>query len=110
LDARPGDQLRPDLFRPPSPLELVQVVLVDRLDGVASHASNGGLVDPGSDPARDRREVQTLADARADHEERLQDLERWVGLPVGGRKAIEATVDQWIAESLNEPTHESEDT
>ena len=54
-------------------------------------------------------EVQTLADARADHEERLQDLERWVGLPVGGRKAIEATVDQWIAESLSTPSGEGTD-
>ena len=54
--------------------------------------------------------MPTIAQSHTDLEERVSELERWVGLPVGGRKAVEATVDRWIAESLSEPTHESEDS
>jgi hypothetical protein len=54
--------------------------------------------------------MPTMAQSHADLEERVSELERWVGLPVGGRKAVEATVDRWIAESLSEHTHESEDS
>jgi hypothetical protein len=52
--ARPGDELRADLLGAPGALELVQVGLVDLLDGVASHARHRGLIEPGSDPAADR--------------------------------------------------------
>jgi hypothetical protein len=55
-------------------------------------------------------EMPTLAEEHADLKERVSEIERWVGLPVGGRKEAEATVDRWIADSLSESTHESEDS
>jgi hypothetical protein len=50
--------------------------------------------------------MPTMAQSHADLEERVSELERWVGLPVGGRKAVEATVDRWISESRSTESKE----
>lgn len=43
----------------------------------------------------------TMAETVTDHEQRLRDIERQVGLPEGGRQAVAAAVEQFLA-SLDE--------
>jgi hypothetical protein len=53
-------------------------------------------VEQGDSTMSTTAEPETLATWRADAEERLQEVERWVGLPPGGRKRAEEAVDQFI--------------
>jgi hypothetical protein len=51
-------------------------------------------------------EMPTLAQEHADLKERVSEIERWVGLPVGGRRAAEQAVEKFIeaASTQNEGT------
>jgi hypothetical protein len=53
-------------------------------------------VEQGESTMSTTAEPETLATWRADAEERLQEVERWVGLPPGGRRRAEEAVDQFI--------------